>query len=521
MARLSNFSDIINSTKFANVVNGPISLGLAMAEEKGLGDNDKLGVIGYKDLLNAGFEFNIQGAATGSDRHRLSKVKQMHAILLSTHNVAIKEKLNGVLYSSVGSDQLPGALKVACAYALQAYGFIGWFAVKNDGGNKCRTYMSEYDTIPAADHDAWSYSDTPASDFRVLSKTEVAEIAKKLTVDSDGEVPELAYLQSYVGNDCVARALSVCLATKINYFQTNHHTGQGEMTSFIRKVLSTLYPTQFKEADINQLKDAAHTVGHWMSTHIGLNSLGMVTGKPVAISPVAALMGQAATNLASDFVARADSLPAGTAPYAVVHATLKEFSTNKAFTVAPYAKEMAEAAQLIQDLLDEAKTARTNRTVDPRLAYHMDAAYLTGSQRKTYTTPAPIGTVGSFLFNLKASSSLTSSPLISKYDPATKTRGKAYEGAFGFDERWESFCAGLRGVRGKMCRKAQEAMGSVSAGGTIPLADFIALNKFAPASKDAAEAIHAETDKILKGVDDEDDDDVEMGLPTERKRRRT
>ncbi len=268
---------------------------------------------------------------------------------------------------------------MACAYALQAYGFIGWFAAKNSGGNKCRTFISEVDTIPAAELDLWNYTDTPASDFRVFSQTEVAEIAKRLTVDKDGEVPELAYLQSYVGNDCVARALSVCLATKINYFQTNHHTGQGEMTSFIRKVLSTLYPNQFKEADINQLKDAAHTVGHWMSTHIGLNSLGMITGKPVAISPVAALMGQAATNLASDFVARADSLPAGTAPYAVVHATLKEFSTNKAFTVAPYAKEMAEAAKLIQDLLDEAKEARKNKTVDPRLAYHMGAAYLTGN----------------------------------------------------------------------------------------------------------------------------------------------
>ncbi len=521
MARLSSFADIINSTKFANAVNGPISLGLAMAEEKGLGDDDKLGVISWKDLLNAKFEFNIQGAATGSERHGLNKAKQMHAILLATHRVAIKEKLNGVLYSSVGADQLPGALKVACAYALQAYGFIGWFAVKGDSGSRCRTFMSEYDTVAAADRDAWRYSDTPASDFRVLSETEVAEIAKHLTVDSDGEVPELAYLQSYVGNDCVARALSVCLATKINYFQTNHHTGQGDMTAFIRKVLGTLYPTQFRETDINELKDAAHTVGHWMSTHIGLNSLGMVTGRPVAISPVAALMGQAATNLASDFVARADSLPAGTAPYAVIHATLKEFATNKAFTVAPHAKEMAEAAGLIQSLIDEAKTARNNRTVDPRLAYHMGAAYLTGVQRKTFTTPAPIGTVGSFLFNLKATSSLTSSPLISKYDPATKTKNKAYEGAYGFDERWEAFCTGLRGVRGKMSKKAQEAMGSVSSGSTIPLVDYIALNKFSAAGDEVAKTIHAETERILTGVEEEEDDDVEMGLPTERKRRRT
>lgn len=272
------------------------------------------------------------------------------------------------------------------------------------------------------------------------------------------------------------------------------------MTSFIKKVLGTLYPNQFKDADINAVKDAAHTVGHWMSTHVGLNSLGMITGKPVAISPVAALLGKAATNLASDFVARADSLPAGTAPYAIVHATLKEFSTNKAFTVAPYAEEMAAAAMVIHKLLEDAKEARKTNTVDPRLAYHMGAAYLTGQPRKTFTSPAPIGTVGSFLFNLKASSSLTASPLISKDDPSTKTKMKTYESAYGFDERWESFCAGMRGVRGKMGKRAQEAMGSVTTGGIIPLDKFLALNQFSPASAAAAADIHKETDRIMNEV---------------------
>jgi hypothetical protein len=292
------------------------------------------------------------------------------------------------------------------------------------------------------------------------------------------------------------------------------------MTSFVKKVLNTLYPNRFKDADLNQVKDATHTVGHWMSTYIGLNSLGMITGKPIAISPVAALLGKAATNLASDFVARADSLPAGTAPHAVVHATLKEFSTNKAFTVAPYADDMAEAAKAIHELLEEAKAARDKLAVDPRLAYHMGAAYLTGSPRKVFTAPAPIGTVGSFLFHLKATSSLTSSPLISKYDPATKTKNKTYESAYGFDERFESFCAGMRGVRGKMGKRAQEAMGSVTTGGVIPLDKFVALNQFSPASALAAEAIHKETDRILTGVADDDDDDVEQEPSAGKKRKK-
>jgi hypothetical protein len=371
MSRLSAFSDIINSTRFTNVVNGPVSLGLAMAEEKGLNDEDKLGVIGYRELLDGAFEFNIKGAATTGGHSRIDPVKQMHAILLTVHAVAKREKLVNVRYTNIGSDQLPGAIKVACAYALQAYGFVGLFAGKDTDGNKCRKFVSERETIPDAELEEWFYTDTAASDIRVLGRTEIAEIAKGLTVSRDGEVVELEYLQSYTANDPIARALSVCLATKINFFQTNHHTGQGDMSSFVKKVLSTLYPMLFKEAELKAVQDAVHSVGHWMSTHVGLNALGMFTGKHVAISPVVALIGKAATNLATDFVARADSLPAGTASYAVVHATLKEFSTNKAFTVAPYAEEMAAAAEAIEDLIAGAKTAAQNKTVDPRLTYHM------------------------------------------------------------------------------------------------------------------------------------------------------
>jgi hypothetical protein len=64
MSRFSAFSEIMNSTRFTNVVNGPISLGLAMAEEKGLSDEDKLGVIGYADLLDGGYAFNVRGVPT-------------------------------------------------------------------------------------------------------------------------------------------------------------------------------------------------------------------------------------------------------------------------------------------------------------------------------------------------------------------------------------------------------------------------------------------------------------------------
>ncbi len=513
----------MGSTRFSNAVNGPVSLGLAMAEEKGLSDEDKLGVIGYTDLLDGGYAFSVRGVATSDGRSAVNPVRQMHAILLATHGVAVKERIAGVKYKSVSADQLPGAIRVSCAYALQAYGFVGWFAVKGAGVNRCRKFISELDTIPDTEVIDWFYSDSVASDIRIMGRQEISSIAQGLTVDKDNEIVEFEYLKSYTTNDAVTRALSVCLATKINFFQTNHHTGQGEMSKFIQKGLNTLYPSLFREAELKLVQDAVHRAGHWMSTHVGLNALGMITGRKVAISPVAALIGKAATNLASDFIARADSLPAGTAPYAVVHATLKEFATNKAFTVAPYNDEMAEAAKSIDTLIKDFKQAAIDRTVDPRLYYHMGSMYLTGSPRKIFTNPAPIGTVGSFLFNIKSSSSLTASPLISKEDPIARTRTKAYEGQYGFNERWEAFCVGMRGVRGRMGKVAQRAMASVTTGGLVTIEAYRKLNEFSSAGIAVADAIYRETSEAMAELPEEEEEieDEDAGLSFSRKRRRT
>jgi len=66
-------------------------------------------------------------------------------------------------------------------------------------------------------------------------------------VDKDGKVTAFEYLASYADRDVACRVLNLAIATKINYFTTNHHTGQGEMTKFIRKVFATLYPKQAAE----------------------------------------------------------------------------------------------------------------------------------------------------------------------------------------------------------------------------------------------------------------------------------
>jgi hypothetical protein len=119
-------------------------------------------------------------------------------------------------------------------------------------------------------------------------------------VNKNGEVPVFAYLKDYITNDVVVRILSACLATKINFFSINHHTGQGEMTNFMKKVLTTLYPDQMREAKARAVTAAIHQAGHWMSTHSVFNALGMFTDRIITLTPVSCLIGQASTTLASD-----------------------------------------------------------------------------------------------------------------------------------------------------------------------------------------------------------------------------
>jgi hypothetical protein len=63
----------------------------------------------------------------------------------------------------------------------------------------------------------------------------------------------------------------------------------------------------------------------------------------------------------------------------------------------------------------------------------MGASYLVGTSRKIIDCPAPVRTIGSFLFNVKQSFSLASSPLIRKAEG--KVHHKAYESVYGFDEQ--------------------------------------------------------------------------------------
>jgi hypothetical protein len=133
-------------------------------------------------------------------------------------------------------------------------------------------------------------------------------------------------------------------------------------------------------------------------------------------------------------------------------------------TAHDYAEEMIDAGRLVDDILGKAAISRSEKKVDDRLQYHMGAVFLIRKSRVTLTAPAPIGALGSYLFNCQKSSSLTRSPLIYKIVDG-KTL-KEYVNAEGFTEAYDNLCIALsehlqrsRGAQGQVSHWVHEEGG--------------------------------------------------------------
>jgi hypothetical protein len=99
-----------------------------MAEERGLPDSEKLAVFNPRNVLDSSYAFNVLNLGYSSPRPL--KAKQVHAILVTTHRIALAEKVTDKAFSTLRGDKFPSAIRFAAAYALQAYGFTSWLGTK-------------------------------------------------------------------------------------------------------------------------------------------------------------------------------------------------------------------------------------------------------------------------------------------------------------------------------------------------------------------------------------------------------
>ena len=152
-------AEIVQSTAFANAANGPVTIGLAMAEEWGLPADLKLKVFDPKDLFVPKGPFNtfeyefVEGATTGSPpvtgpgTHMYNPIAncQKYACLLIAHRVAVDERISGTTYQKVIPTDKHKALLVAGAYVVAAYGLAGWFTRNKRSGeyDPCLMFTTE------------------------------------------------------------------------------------------------------------------------------------------------------------------------------------------------------------------------------------------------------------------------------------------------------------------------------------------------------------------------------------------
>ena len=273
--------------------------------------------------------------------------------------------------------------------------------------------------------------------------------------------------------------MSLIIATKINYFNTNHCTGQGAVSHFIQKVLTTLFDDIASEVPEEDLKSTAHRIGHWASTHVCFGILRIKTGRNISVLPCAVRFVANAGTLATDFLVRSEAFPAGMAAHGIVYACLAKYGMSKVLFYVPRVEEVTACTKEVEDLKEAVNTAREDGNVDPRALGHVGSMYLTGRPRVAMKTVAPIGVIGLFLYHLHPASSMTKSLLITRKSASGSGYDKAYNRAEGYNEAWDEFCEGFRNRRAALSPELMNKLAGVTASGSIAEEAYLGLTKFA------------------------------------------
>lgn len=124
----------------------------------------------------------------------------------------------------------------------------------------------------------------------------------------------------YVTLQETQKALSVIVATKISYWLTNHHTGQGRLEGYVKKAIDLLLPDSRQQ----ELKQLAYMADQWASTKIILNAAGIKHIKHVELL----ITGKCKLVFSDDAKLRLNSLPAGTHRLNCAYTAAKKLSNS-------------------------------------------------------------------------------------------------------------------------------------------------------------------------------------------------
>ncbi|KFD57641.1 hypothetical protein M514_01311 [Trichuris suis] len=157
-------------------------------------------------------------------------------------------------------------------------------------------------------------------------------------------------------------ALVLVIATKVNWWRTTEHVGDGCISPYIRDVLNgTVWNKSMCNKDV--ALRSLETAGKWASTCIVLKALGLQGIRETKNIPV---LGRTSLNLDDNFHSPVESFPAGSERLNVSFQIIQVLSVNELVHRFPGAEDLLRLAEL------RSKVAKN------RVYYHTMAPYLTG-----------------------------------------------------------------------------------------------------------------------------------------------
>jgi hypothetical protein len=220
----------------------------------------------------------------------------------------------------------------------------------------------------------------------------------------------------------IKNALNLIMATKVNFYSSNHHTGQTVVSGFPAKVSKLLYPN----IDLGLMTDVLHVLGHWCNTSMAFKIFGLIN-KATGIGHG----NGREVKLLDDFKLRLNTNPAGTAKLGLCYAALNRLRNTPLIGCVPN-------VEVLQNVVRTYKKVMSNR-----IAYHINAGVISGEPREIYDDnmfDSALAILATFTMKLFPNSSINKSPIISG------PNGDRYKDLEGYNVQFEKTCiAYMRG----------------------------------------------------------------------------
>lgn len=201
-------------------------------------------------------------------------------------------------------------------------------------------------------------------------------------------------IEALVNRETMAKALTVVIATKVNFWLMNHHTGQDQVAGYVKKVLKVFYPNAVSD----QLVSAAHNLGHFCST---LYILGIAGIKHIRKTVSILKTEDSKIILSAETKLRFSAMPAGTDRIAIAYEAAKRLVRSVYAAYCPGVEDFS----IIPETRD--------KILEAPAKYHIGTSYLTGEARADYqdtNANAYLGRLGTFITTLYKQSTLAKSP---------------------------------------------------------------------------------------------------------------